>query len=130
MARRYALSLMVTIGIVLVGCTAAAPPSIVPDGPRRDARCPKVESVLMEIATSPDSVAAAARIGVEVKRGRIPALITVSREELTALARLDVEVTARSAGRLEGTLPLDRLCQVAELDEVVSIQRVPTVVGP
>ena len=113
---------------MIAGCAATtAPPSSLRSRP---AECPKADSTLAQVAGAADPVAAASNAGVPVVDGRLKALVVFRGGDPSFLRQFGVVVSGTADGQAEVAIPVERLCEVADLDLVDAVRRLPRAIAP
>ena len=85
--------------------------------------CPGVDSQLYQITQAPDPKEAARQSMVEFKDNRIQVLLILADQEMAFLEDYDVQTGSQYGDRVQAFVPVDRLCELASTDRVLSILR-------
>lgn len=84
--------------------------------------CEGLDSALSQIVASPDPVAQAAQMLVQVKEGnKIQVALVLSGPDTTFLSAYDVEVGSQSGNNVQAFVPIARLCDLANTEQVLAI---------
>jgi hypothetical protein len=90
--------------------------------PAAQSDCPGLDSTLARVVASPDPLEQARQSLLTVKDGKIQVVLVLSQEEDTAfLQDYDVEIGSQSGTQVQAFVPPDRLCDLANTDEVLTI---------
>ena len=92
--------------------------------------CPKVKSPLSQIIQGPNPLETAKQLGFRVQGDRIQVLVVLKDEDSRFLEDYDVEVGKQSGTQVQAFVPLPRLCELADSDNVLAIRLPDQAVGP
>lgn len=86
--------------------------------------CPKLDSQLNQVVTSSDPLSAAAGLNLRLNDGKVQVLLVLASDEASFLNDFGVEPGSQSGQELQVFIPVDQLCEIAKLNEVLAI-RIP-----
>lgn len=86
--------------------------------------CPKLDSQLNQVVTSPDPVGMAANLNLRVNEGKLQVIIVLAGDDLEFLKDFGIEAGSQAGQEVQAYMPIDRLCELAEREEVIAI-RIP-----
>jgi hypothetical protein len=91
--------------------------------------CPGVESQLSQILQAPDPLEIADQLGFRVQDGKIQVSLILADSDATFLADYDVEVTKQVEMDVQALVPVDRVCELATVEQVLAV-RLPSIAVP
>lgn len=86
--------------------------------------CPKLDSLLNQIAQASDPLSAARELNLKLKDDKVQVVIVLSGEQTDFLPAFDVEVGSQAGNEVQVFAPPARLCELSNREEVLAI-RVP-----
>ena len=86
--------------------------------------CLKLDSLLNQVVASPDPLGTAASLNLRMDEGGIQVNILMTGDDPSFLRDFGVEPGSQTAQEIQVYVPIDQLCDIANLDKVVAI-RVP-----
>ena len=87
--------------------------------------CPKLDSQLNQLATSSDPLNTAASLNLNLEDGKVQVRLVLAGDDPSFLEEYGVEVGSQAGQEIQAFVPVDQLCKIAKLDEVLAI-RVPS----
>lgn len=90
--------------------------------PRDQSDCPDLDSALLQIVQAPDPLGLAEQLQFRVKGSKIQVLLILDREDTGFLQDFAVEIGTQSGTQVQAFVPIDRLCDLANTDEVLAIR--------
>jgi hypothetical protein len=84
--------------------------------------CPGVESQLGQIVGVPNALDVAQRLGVTTKGVKIQVLLVLSDPDVAFLEAFEVEVGTQSGNEVQAFVPIDRVCELANVEQVLAIR--------
>jgi hypothetical protein len=113
------------MGVLLLGTACMQVPSIDPDQipTRAESDCPGLESQLYQVAQAKDPLKMAEQIGLILKDEKVQVLFVLEDEETDFLLAYDVELGTQSGNQVQGYAPIERLCELTNLEAVLAIRR-------
>ncbi|MFO7625250.1 MAG: hypothetical protein R6V73_12935 [Anaerolineales bacterium] len=84
--------------------------------------CPGLDSLLYQLTQSADPFSAAQQSGLRINNGKVQVLFDLASADSTFLSEYGVEIGSQSGNQVQGFVPLDRLCELANLDQVLAIR--------
>lgn len=95
-------------------------PSSIPS--RKDSPCPGLDNQLYDLTQSKDPLAQAEQAGLTIKDGKVQVLFVLVSEDTGFLLDYEVEPGSQSGNQVQGFASLDKLCELSNLEAVLSIQ--------
>ena len=86
--------------------------------------CPKLDSQLNQIVASTDPSGMAASLGLRVDESKVLVRLVLTSNEVSFLKEFGVEPGSQTGQEIQAFVPLDKLCAIADLEQVLAI-RVP-----
>jgi hypothetical protein len=93
------------------------------------ADCPGLQTVLAQIAGSPDPIALAQKLQIPVKDGKIQVVVTLNQPDAGFLQSFDAEPGGQAGMLVQAYVPPARLCDIATSGKV-SVIRLPAQAVP
>ena len=114
---------LISVLLLLQACTQI--PSVDPEQipTRAESDCPGLESQLYQVTQAEDPLSMAEQVGLTLKDNKVQILFVLEGEETDFLLAYDVELGTQSGNQVQGYAPVDRLCELANLDAVLAIRR-------
>lgn len=85
-------------------------------------KCPGLDSQLYQLTQSADPLSDAQARGLRVNNGKVQVIFDLASADSAFLSDYDVEVGSRSGNQVQGFAPLDRLCELANLPQVIAVR--------
>jgi hypothetical protein len=83
--------------------------------------CPKLDSQLNQLVASADPAAMAASLKLRLKDGKVQVRLLLGQDDPSFLTAYEVELGSQAGQAIQAFVPLDRLCQIANLEQVLAI---------
>lgn len=96
---------------------------------REPSECPDLDSQLFQITQSSNPIEAAERLGLRIKENKIQVLLILEGEDTNFLKDFEAEIGTQAGEKVQAFVPIDRLCELANADEVLAI-RLPAQAAP
>ncbi len=88
---------------------------------RKDNPCPGLDNLLYDLTQAKDPLAQAELAGLTVKDGKVQVLFVLGSEDFSFLKDYGVELGSHSGNQVQGFTSIDKLCELARLDSVLTI---------
>ena len=93
--------------------------------PSREANpCPSLDSQLYQLTQSEDPLSMASQMGLKVNDDKVQVLFVLANEDIEFLEDYEVELGTQSGSQVQGYAPIDRLCEIAKIETVLTIRPV------
>jgi hypothetical protein len=86
--------------------------------------CPKLDSLLNQVVASSDPLKMAASLNLRLREGKVQVLLVLASADPSFLEEFEVEPGSQAGQEIQAFVPLDRLCEIANLEQVLAI-RIP-----
>jgi hypothetical protein len=108
----------------LIAGTAAVSEQAVPNLSRttQSSACPKLDSRLNQVSAAANPAAMAAALNLRLKDGKVQVRLLLGQADAGFLTSYGVELGSQSGQTIQAFVPLDRLCEIASLAQVVALQ--------
>lgn len=84
--------------------------------------CPDLESQLFQLTQASDPLELAAQLQLKVKGDKILVLLVLDSERTAFLQDFGVEIDRQSGNEVQAFVPINKLCDLANTDEVLAIR--------
>ena len=84
--------------------------------------CPGLDSQLYQLTQSADPISDALSKGLRVVDGKVQVLFDLASADSAFLSDYEVEIGSQSGNQVQGFAPLDRLCELANLPQVLAVR--------
>jgi len=116
-----------TVAPALIAGTTAIPSDSAiapaPRNPTKQSDCPNLDSALYQLIQAPNPTDSAKGLGFPVKDDKIQVLLVLKGQDVDFLKRFDVEVGSRDGANLQAFVPVSRLCDLANSDQIAAIRK-------
>jgi hypothetical protein len=85
-------------------------------------KCPGLDSQLYQLTQSADPLSDAQARGLRVNNGKVQVLFDLASVDSAFLSDYDVEIGSQSGNQVQAFAPLDHLCVLANLSQVIAIR--------
>lgn len=89
---------------------------------RRVSGCPGLESSLFQITQAPDPIDLANQLQFQVQGNKIQVHLVLDNEDTNCLQEFGVDIGTQSGKQVQAYVPIDRLCELANIEEVLAIR--------
>ncbi len=84
--------------------------------------CPKLDSQLNQLTASADPIAMATSLNLPIREGKVQVRLLLASDDLSFLEKYDVEPGSRAGQEIQAYVPISRLCEVSNLEQVLTIR--------
>ncbi len=86
--------------------------------------CPGLDSQLYQLTQSKDPISSAAKMGLKTKDEKVQVLFVLASEEVDFLLDYQVEPGTQMGNQVQGYIPVEMLCELANNEKVLTIRPV------
>jgi len=86
--------------------------------------CPKLDSQLNQVVASADPLSTAASLNLRLKDGKVQVNLVLASEDASFLKDFGGEPGSQAGREIQAFVPIDQLCAIANLEQVLAI-RIP-----
>jgi hypothetical protein len=91
-------------------------------GPVKQNECPDLESTLFQVTQATDPLRLAEQLQLKVKGDKIQVLLILEGEDTSFLQNFGVEIGTQNGSQVQAFVPINKLCDLANTDEVLAIR--------
>jgi hypothetical protein len=86
--------------------------------------CPKLDSQLNQLVASSDPLKMAASLNLRLNEGKVQVRLLLVGDDPSFLKESGVELGSQAGQEIQAFVPIDQLCEISNLEEVLAI-RIP-----
>jgi len=86
--------------------------------------CPKLDSALSQVAASSDPLETAKNLNLRVEQDKIQVSLLLAGDDPSFLKEFGIEPGSQAGQEIQAFVPINQLCEIAKMEEVITI-RIP-----